>query len=490
MFTLHMLRELFLLLLWLTAASTAQGQQETAAAIPVDVLEKIPYASHTRCESEIMDDGYSIDLTPEVSFHFKHPNHGHFLGTVHYQGEGWLAIGFSKDGNMINSKAIIGLPASDGSNSAVPMFYDLDSKDDDGQGITPDHQMGHKTSLTGFVHQNGDGTTIMHFSVHGLFEQIEGMHHHSVVNMLFAVGYTNELGLHRHRGAFRLDTRNCPAPPDPLLLSSDDLSATSVTLTTYDHKAAFAAHGFFATLAFAVVIPAALASAWFRSLMPKWWIYVHVLSNCAAVFFTTVSVATAFGGMVMRENSSGGYEYNTSHMSIGHHWVGLVLFLMVLFQVVNGFRRPPVEAKEDPTVTDIYAEPAPPKKMYCFCVPAPTTTRDKWKAVHVVTALTVIALTLYQLSSGLSLYTTEYGGNKRAALALFWTWVVLLTASMLALKYFANQRSARRRSSPTKNLMPQRSELEDDGNGDEGDDDASQRTDGDSERTGEFSNII
>ena len=113
------------------------------------------------------------------------------------------------------------------------------------------------------------------------------------------------------------------------------------------HLGAFAAHGTIATLAWGIASPFAITVAWFRTLVPSSWIYIHVFSNVLSFFFTLIAVIVAISAMSIQPAGAGG------HFSDPHHWVGLVLLVAVTFQVMNGFLRPPVE-KKDPYAASHY----------------------------------------------------------------------------------------------------------------------------------------
>lgn len=449
-----------------------------------DPLSKVPYLTHVQCgHSDIIQgtNASSIELTPDLSFHWKHGGEqqpGLFIGALHYTGgKAWLGLGFSKDGTMVGSKAIIGMPGDH------PQCYNLNSEDASLAGIVPNPGLKRRWSLHGWTHTDTDDlldatfSTTLRFNIHRFYKELDGMHDEGVVNFIYAVGTNDQaLGLHQHRGSFRLDVSSCPVQPDPLLGQADTATSTGDAAavaaaspaaasgsSSYDHKAAFVAHGFFATLAFCVLTPLAITVAWFRALIPKWWIYIHVLANTSAAFFTTISVACAFGGMVMRgKEASNGQLAGpppSTHMSIAHHWVGLVLLILVASQVINGFRRPAVQAKTDPS--QLYEDQLPQiegkkrRRYCCLCIPVIETMRDKWHALHVVTALFVLILAICNVQSGFRLFTSQYGGNTTAILAVFWVWIAALVVGLTCVKCILKGRHNKTRSSSSpKNLMP------------------------------------
>jgi len=165
----------------------------------------------------------------------------------------------------------------------------------------------------------------------------------------------------------------------------------------------------------------------------------------------------------------------------------------VLFQVANGFRRPAVESGSKPSSSTAEglasgsvrqgsfrgssaSSSAPAaadgsgkrdSKECGFCgkmlPPRPTTARDKWHWVHFGTAWSAVAMALYQIQSGLKLYTAEYNGghNTHTAVAVFWVWVSVLVILLLGIKFSVVRKTRKTRSSssrstlrPQTNLMP------------------------------------
>jgi len=455
-------------------AQPVGGQQQQPEEAAQHEEGQVPkYLQHVQCSSTQPTYTREVELMPGLTLHYHHVT-DHYDGRVFsarlmYSGKAWLGLGFSPtNGTMVGSRAVIGtIPTANidaNPNNAVGKvaLYNLKTQQTDASGIV--EQKNTNFDKVSMQYQKRHDVTTLTFSTRHFPGLVTGAHDEAnpdVITMIFAVGRDTTLGYHKHRGAFRLDVDSCPPERDPLAHTAH---ASSYSFSdTYDHKAAFAAHGFFATLTFAVVVPFALSAAWFRTLIPKWWIYIHVLSNACAAFFTTIAVATAFGGMIMREKAE---ELNSSHMSLSHHWVGLFLYLLVLFQVLNGCRRPPVEAKRDPTAVggggssepDGFDDSSSSQKCCCGFFPSCSTRRGKWHGLHIVTATAIIGMALFQLQSGLDLYTTEYGGNTKAAIIVYWIWVAVLVVFLATMKCCVNTRSQKLRSKAPTNLMPQRNE--------------------------------
>jgi hypothetical protein len=433
---------LHLLLLLLGTLSIVQA---ASSEIPI-------VTSSVICNSTLISDGgFTATLTPEITFHWKLKPDYVLEGALQYMGQGWVGLGFSEDGNMIGSKAVLGIPGVGG--QGKPKLYDLMSKQEDASGV----QMSTVSNdLTGAVVQVGQETTmVFQTSDWHTTHYEDGMY-----TFLFAVGYDNNLGFHKHHGRFRVDLRECKGTGSQGASHDDDLvsslPASSISSIEYDHRSAFVAHGVFATLAFCLIIPAAIGSAVFRSRIPKLWIYIHVLCNCLAFLFAIIAVGTAFGGMVLRANASG---TAVNHMTHAHHWVGLTLFIVMSWQVLIGFRRPSVEPKPEFKGEHgrLPEDDLPPT---CCGIAKPETPREKWHFIHRLSAILLVALALFQVPSGIKLYKYEYSNdNPKAALTAYWVWVILLTSVFVGM-HCLERRKEERNSQIFRHVTPQREEEE------------------------------
>ena len=127
--------------------------------------------------------------------------------------------------------------------------------------------------------------------------------------------------------------------------SSSAESAKSKTLTSSSttavypnsHRSAWVAHGAIGATVFGLLVPSAITSAFFRDLIPTYWIYIHVCINVINFAMTFFTVGIAFATM----NGMG--AAGEGHLKEMHHIVGLLLLMLVSFQMANGFLRPPRE---------------------------------------------------------------------------------------------------------------------------------------------------
>jgi Eukaryotic cytochrome b561 len=449
-------------------------------------------------------------LSSKMSVHWKltdNENDGLQMAFQYIGGQAWIGVGFSStnQGNMLGSRAVVGVPGKDSSSNSTVQVYQLMAKQpQDASAIVqnPDFTASHK--VEGHVEMKSY-ETILHFSLEGLSD-FQRPDDEQLYTFIYAVGQSTSLGMHSHQGAFRLKLQFCgghgpsptkpssakpapaatsapaqqqpqasesiPAPavepaygapsgtgtdessqsPQPSLSpveaqvtvppnatnSSADSSSATPPATSYDHKTAFAAHGFLATLAFAVLVPTAMASAWFRSLMPKWWIYVHVLSNCAGFFFAVLSVIVAFSGVALRGTATGD---PVSHVSLTHHRTGVFLLLIAALQVVLGFCRPPVQPTDERENNDDDSVDSDGYNRICGCtarIPwwGDLSRREKWHWLHRGAAVTIIGLATYQLTSGANLYSKEYQGGQRTTVVAMWVWLACVAASLLCLRLY------------------------------------------------------
>jgi hypothetical protein len=419
---------------------------QSSATTPIPIITK-----SVQCSSSLISNGgNSANLTPDIEFHWKLKPDYVLQAAIRYQGVGWVALGFSPNGEMIGSRAFIGIPESTGIGS--PKMYDLDSKAEDASGVIP---TSYSYEVTGQVIQVNGLTTMVLETPNWRAAHYEN----GLYTFIVAVGQDNTLGFHKHASRFRLDLHVCGGTG---LEYSDDLPPNAAMTATYDHKAAFIVHGFFATLAFAVVIPTAVASALFRSLMPKMWIYVHVICNCMGFLFAVIAVASAFGGMVMRSKATNASSDKPTHSDRIHHWIGLLLFLTVCWQVLNGFRRPPVEPKPELKVDqDDMIQDEILDKPSCCGIVKPESPREQWQLIHRSSAICIIVLAVYQMQAGIKLFMNEYSTKSpHGPLTAFWIWIALVAVGFVSLRCIVRRKDHQHSQihRPGRNIMPQRDE--------------------------------
>lgn len=250
----------------------------------------------------------------------------------------------------------------------------------------------------------------------------------ATATFLYAVGEGRELAYHQHRGQFRLDLTQCGGT----IAISGSANAKADSKVWTNHKL-FAAHGFFAALAWAFFTPFAVTVAWFRILVPSSWIYIHVFANVFTVLLTVLAFALAIGGVAKQDGGD--------HFSKTHHWIGTLLVAMSAFQVTNGFLRPPVERKDHPP-TSMHHTP-PPQQVCLGIFPIPRTPREAWHTTHRTTGLTALAMGIYQIQSGLRLYAMRF--QTSSIVNYYWMYVGIFLVILIVLKLYVIREEDRAR---------------------------------------------
>jgi len=185
-----------------------------------------------------------------------------------------------------------------------------------------------------------------------------------------------------------------------------ELSSSNTITTTTSHRSAWVAHGTVGTIVFGLLLPSSISSAIFRNYVPTYWIYIHVLLNSlvfALTFFTVGIAITNMNEMlsvsaVMKGEGTGG------HFKELHHIVGLLLLMLISFQTANGFLRPPREF-----ITDDEDDHTPGAILRSTMNDKGISARTLWTLVHRISGLIIFALGIYQVQSGLHLFSQIYG---------------------------------------------------------------------------------
>lgn len=360
-----------------------------------DKTKNVASVVEAQCDSNVQSGYLMLELLTGLSFHWNVEGTV-FTGILQYEGEGWLGFGLSETGGMIGSTAIIGLPTE----KKVDV---RDLKDKSIKAITVSTE---QNLIESSITQEKGVTQLRFKKEMGTFPVInEGAN-----TFIFAVGENNVFGYHEHRDSVRVkDLVSCSR------INNNDGSNLAMT-----HMGAFAAHGTLATLAWGISSPFAVTVAWFRTLVPSSWIYIHVFSNVLTFFFTLIAVIVAISAMSVQPAGAGG------HFSDPHHWVGLVLLVAVTFQVMNGFLRPPIE-KKDPYAASHY-------DLDNSFIKCPRTPRQIWYACHRVTGVSMLAMGIYQIQSGMNLFARNYGVESIAS--WFWGYVGLFAFCLISLKFW------------------------------------------------------
>ena len=377
--------------------------QITSREIPIRSLDT------TACSSDDPSYSHSLKITSNVHFFWELIDDNTSLkAALKYNGVGWLGFGVTTpSGSMIGADAIIGNPDLAFENKMSVLKYDIDSMSI--EGIVP-MQESMQTLKNAFVTQDRN-STVLEFT-----KKLKEDGEHEILTaspnrFIWAVGESNAFN-QKLWGYFDLDLSNCN--DDTKLEAQKQVAALMVMAADESkgyNKKAFVIHGVLAAFAWCVCAPFAVATAWFRRLVPTGWIYMHVLANVTCFFTTLLAFIVAVVAV--------GMNSTTSHFSKSHHGVGLVMMIFTTIQVMNGFMRPPIEK------VSIYNGEEPEGLI-------PRSPRAIWHAVHKCSGMLLLILSVFQIKTGLTLYSEIFG--TQSILPIYWTTLSVFVISVLVIK--------------------------------------------------------
>jgi hypothetical protein len=413
-------------------ASRPENSPPTVGTSPVtkpdkDTRPNIAPVVSSQCSSSILGEGVGVGhvaLTPTSTFHYHLMGDKIRLALEHTSThQVWLGLASSSSGYMVGSSAVIGSPGNDNKAVNPPKLYTLMDKDT--SGLTENSiVLLEDATIVSTENASGQVVTTLLFTktvndpndhVPILPDTINGSN-----TFLYAVGESRDLAYHEHRGQFQVDLTLCGAQ-FTVTSDSDAIASSSGadSAVAWTNQGLFALHGFFAAIAWALLSPFACTVAWFRTLVPASWIYIHVFANVFTLLLTILAFCTAVGGVAKQDGAE--------HFTKTHHWVGTALMCLSTFQVMNGFLRPAVERK-DPTRN------LPPQEIVLGVLPVPRTPREAWHSIHRMSGLAAIVMGLYQLQSGLKLYSQRF--QTTSMVSYFWIYVVVFVISIVVLKVY------------------------------------------------------
>lgn len=339
----------------LTLLAVASGQQEDLTAIKLEgqlsdsILEYVVNRADARAGG--LDTLTMIYTVPQ---------------------ESWVAIGFSNDGLMVGSEAVVGLP-----DSGEVLKYSLSSYAQ--PGVVPMSEV-QQTLIEPSIVQEG-GNTILQFTK--LLNEVGEVPIAIGANTFIgAYGFNNNFSYHQARESFALD-----------------LVAGEVAVIETRNRALWKAHGLCATLAWAIFSPLAIGVAILRKWFPDGlWLKIHQYLNLTVVALTIAAFSLAVAA-IESETPDGADPMHFDSNPFPHRLVGLVLVLFVLFQAVGGQCRPhnPEKGEEK------------------------TCNRRSWEILHRVLGLSLLATAWYQILSGIEIYQNLFSDSASTNLSsIFW----------------------------------------------------------------------
>jgi hypothetical protein len=424
--------------------TTAVSPTESVPAqtiVPVSTQQQSPLPDNrpnvapivtVQCDSTILGQGPGIGkiaLTPVSTFSFQVMGDKIQLALEHSGTHPvWLGVASSRNGYMVGSSAIIGSPGNDAKAMSPPRRYSLVDQDKTGIMENPDSALENASIESVSVDGSQEVTTLKFIKLindPNDLVPILGADQGSTATFLYAVGEGTDLNYHQHRGQFRVDLSQCGGT-----VVAGGSSVSSSGTVPWTRHGIFAVHAFFGVLAWAFLSPFAVTVAWFRTLVPASWIYIHVFSNVLTALLTILAFAVAVVGVAKQDGGD--------HYSKTHHWVGTLLMCVAAFQVVNGFLRPPVERKDPPCGPSSFFrttnDALPPQETFLGIFPIPRTPREAWYSIHRIMGLAALALGMYQTQSGLKLYAMRF--QTSSIVKYYWMYVAIYVISLVALKLF------------------------------------------------------
>lgn len=311
-----------------------------------------------------------------------------------YQAQSWVSVGIPKEGDfrMIGSQAVVGIPSS--TEEFNPGIYDLNGK------MLPRVELVAAEYQTLFDHsiEQDETSTTLSFS-----KYIEEEGHNSIVvdtnepmTLIYAVGVSNTFGYHPRRGSFPVDfTLECKNDDKEVEVEygqADNIYDTSKE--DVPSRKLWKIHGVLAALAWAIATPFAVLSSVFRSKFSGdgQWFKAHTTFNIVGLFLTLAAAGIAFKTIGKEEKV---------HLSSPHHIVGLLLVIFTLVQFIGAALRPKA---------------------------VKSIKRRKWEYFHKILAHVLLFMSIYQIVSGLSIYSMYYGVWNLFPVYLVWIAIVLLLA--------------------------------------------------------------
>ncbi|KAL7478103.1 hypothetical protein ACHAW6_003882 [Cyclotella cf. meneghiniana] len=272
---------------------------------------------------------------------------------------------------------------------------------------------------------------------------------------------------------------------------SDDRIVIAMSASSEEEmKKLFRYHGQLAGASWGILLPLAMAAAWFRELLPvgkgyggnscsrglcnQLWLTIHVSLTVVAAVLTSAAVYFVVKALSME----GGYEY-AAKFSGSHQTMGLFLLIGVWIQVLGGILRPKIkhtdhvkmplgasdeenrrddgyiDSGDDSYTTDSTSSVIPGVVTHKWTIsvhddastvgeqeeeleielgdPRKSKARQVWDYGHRILAVTLLICGFWQLFSGLEAYQERFGDDTYLVTAcliwvgVFWTIVLVLT---------------------------------------------------------------
>jgi len=317
--------------------------------------------------------------------------------------ESWVSIGFSDNrGNMVGSEAVVGLPRS-----GEVKKYSLTSIIQSGVVPMPEQQ---QTLIDPSIVQE-EGTTTMQFTK--ILEEADEIQILIGPNTFIgAFGFDNSFFMHEARGSFSVDL-------------VDGIMETVETRK----RTLWKAHGWCAALAWGIFSPIAIGAAILRKWLPDGlWLQIHQSLNFLVVLLTLGAFVLGVAA-INEETPVGSNSRHFSPNPYPHRLIGLIVFAFVLFQSFSGQFRPHVPEKDEDK----------------------TCIRSSWEIIHRVLGISILAVSWYQVESGIKIYQTLFVDSATNLSATFWG-IVGTISGLIALGFLVIQTNGHKDDNGDSNL--------------------------------------
>jgi hypothetical protein len=398
--------------------------------------------------------------------HVTNPVAGTLTVELVYEGLAWLGLGFSSNGRMLGSLAVIGLPNED-----VTAKYNLGAYSISGVLQVASSQ---QTLTDSSITQNATHTVLKFTKLLAEDGELElradGRH-----NFIYAVGGNNALSSrHIARGDFTIDLQPCRVVGQEQDNATGEEAAPIFSGGSSGNdgpnRQLWMAHGLLMALAWGIFVPLAVGSSRLRDLLgfaPGLWFKIHQGLNMLAVLCTIVGFAIAVHAI----NEEDGKD--AKHFTeIPHRKVGLAITLLAVIQAMVGLFRPhPPKAaavaanltkakdlENSDSIGDTNNSSFIPKDKDVSSEveaadddddqqeqhPTKSKLRSAWEWKHRILGMSLLALSWYNCNSGLERFALLFG-EEYDKTAAFWGFTAGLTGLIIVLD--VAQRARRGRAS-------------------------------------------
>jgi hypothetical protein len=302
----------------------------------------------------------------------------------------WLSVGFSPDGKMVGSKAVIGRPDLSGASQVQP--YNLN-----GQVSSAVTAIGAGCpDLTDYSWESSNDRTVLQFSF------TSGTTGGCLANVLDASATNNIIWAHGTGTSFG------PHSSSNRGLANVNFATGSAQSLTIEVDSQLKVHAVLMTLGWGIMIPAGVIMARFFKNSPPtgWWYKMHRMIQTSGLLLATA-------GLVLAVSSVGGsHGEHFGGNNKGHKIMGLVVMVMGYQQPLLAIFRP--------------HPPAPGESA--------TSARLVWERLHKVLGYAAVLIAAITIFSGLNALKKLSGESQTVGQTVYAVVVGLLVVVFIGLQ--------------------------------------------------------